>query len=227
MLDRDLGPIQDCCHIRALFSPLAELSNPVPWNGVITVVDLIDRGYNTAARRPSLVTVLSGEVAIHSPCSALDFAVSRGEFAQVPDTPFRIYARNRARAVICHANHDHRPAELATWKVQEAPVVHLPGGIELRSLTSLTYFRKDFSYSRVILEPGQQIGRHRHKRSCELIIVGEGKGSFHKGSRLVPMNEGSVLFVDYDTWHWVEADTRLEFDSLKFPPLDDDYEFTS
>lgn len=66
------------------------------------------------------------------------------------------------------------------------------------------------------LQPGCEVGRHRHEGDCEVFYFLSGKGSYLLGDELVPVEAGDIAFVDDGEEHFLrnDGDEVLEYLAL-------------
>lgn len=66
------------------------------------------------------------------------------------------------------------------------------------------------------LQPGCEVGRHKHEGDCEVYFILSGKGSYQLGDEVFPVEAGDIAFVDDGEEHALlnDSDEVMEFLAL-------------
>ena len=107
-------------------------------------------------------------------------------------------------------------------KIQLEPTVleHFKGGAghvnKFDILSADEMYGKGRVCSIMSLEPGHEVGRHRHEGDGEVFYILSGKGKYLLGDELVDVEKGDVLFVDDGEEHYMvnTGDELLEYFAL-------------
>ena len=107
-------------------------------------------------------------------------------------------------------------------KIPENPIImeHFKGGAghieNYPILTPDEMYGKGLVCAFMKLQPGCEVGRHRHDGDCEVFFFLSGKGSYLLDGEMVPVEAGDVAFVDDGEEHFLrnDGDEVLEYLAL-------------
>lgn len=94
-------------------------------------------------------------------------------------------------------------------KIQPEPTIleHFKGGEGC--VQKFDLLRPDEMYGKgrvcsiMRLDPGHEVGRHRHEGDCEVFYILSGKGRYLLDGELVDTEAGDILFVDDGEEHYL------------------------
>jgi mannose-6-phosphate isomerase-like protein (cupin superfamily) len=115
------------------------------------------------------------------------------------------------------------------FRAQEVPQVVVSPGVTLQELVGRVARdakTSSLSIAAFVLSPGRSTGSSFNHRSQEVFLVTAGSGLVHLGDQVVPVGQGSTMFIPAEVVHSIEANagSTLSFYAISAPAYSpDDY----